>query len=325
MDRDEGRRTKDESGYRPSSFVLRPPVARLAALTWVELFKTGKRWLTWVLLGIGLAALTASLWGRYVFALTVQAPSASGFSNRELLRELILPRAYEPILDSLWIHTFLFVVLAASVVGAEHSWGTLRQVLVKGTGRAGYLAAKLIALASFLLASMVLNLLIGLAFSLVFSALTGMPPGRSAFQPDLLGETAGSFLARYLSIWVYGALAFAATVLTRITIVGVAAALGYQLLEGFASLILFLLGSFPVGALYQFLVTVNITVLDRAIHGESPFPGPAGGITGSPNFRPPPVLDPPLAALLLALYIALLLAAAFLIFRRRDIPGAISS
>ncbi|MEI6137290.1 MAG: ABC transporter permease subunit, partial [Chloroflexota bacterium] len=71
----------------------------------------------------------------------------------------------------------LIAVLAASTVGVEYSWGTMRTALVRGTGRWQYLAGKLAVLLLAALGALVVIAVVTAVSSTIASALTPAPAG----------------------------------------------------------------------------------------------------------------------------------------------------
>jgi len=131
----------------------------------------------------------------------------------------------------------LIAVLAASVVGVEYGWGTMRTTLVRGTGRTQYLAGKfaVLLLAAFgALAVVVVGAVIA---SLVAGMFVSAPPGYVAPAWDASMETLGR---AWFGLVPIIALTVMLTVLTSSTATGMAGGIGYTIAE---PLILALLGT----------------------------------------------------------------------------------
>ena len=103
-------------------------------------------------------------------------------------------------------------ILAASAVGTEHSWGTVRQALIRGQPRSQYLTAKLFGIALIAAVSLLLALGIGVWFSVIATAVADLPitldvpGGPSAAELGLMVLRAG------FGILPYGLLAFSLAV-----------------------------------------------------------------------------------------------------------------
>ncbi len=203
----------------------------------------------------------------------------------------------------------LIMVLAASVIGSEYGWGTLRNVLTRGTGRWQLLSAKLL-----LLLRLCSDVLIIIAlFAVVSSFIAAVIP------PNETGELAdpGEWLdivVEYLKI-VYSLLPFIAlsvflTVLTSSTAVGIAVSIGYYLVEAILSPILNLNDTLSNVTDYLLVASVNTWNATALVEVE------VASVSGEQSS------DALQAFLVILVYTAVLLAASFYIFMRRDIAGA---
>ena len=205
----------------------------------------------------------------------------------------------------------LVMVLAASIIGSEYGWGTMRNVLTRGTGRWQILSAKLL-----LLLRLCSDVLIILAlFAVVSSLIAGVIP------PSETGELAdpGEWLdivVEYLKI-VYSLIPFIAlsvflTVLTSSTAVGIAVSIGYYLVEAILS---------PLLNLNETLANVNDYLLVASVNtwNATSFVEVEVSDGGPPVEQSSDALQ---AFLVILVYTAVLLAASYYIFMRRDIAGA---
>ncbi len=205
----------------------------------------------------------------------------------------------------------LIMVLAASVMGSEYGWGTLRNVLTRGTGRWQLLSAKLLLLLRFCSDVLIIIAL----FAVVSSFIAAVIP------PNETGELAdpGTWLdivVEYLKI-VYSLLPFIAisvflTVLTSSTAVGIAVSIGYYLVEAILSPILNLNDTLSNVTDYLLVASVNTWNATALVEVEVSDGGP-------PVEQSSDALQ---AFLVILVYTAVLLAASFYIFMRRDIAGA---
>ena len=203
----------------------------------------------------------------------------------------------------------LIMVLAASIIGSEYGWGTMRNVLTRGTGRWQILSAKLLLLLR--LCSDVLIILAVLA--VVSSLIAGVIP------PNETGELAdpGEWLdivIEYLKI-VYSLLPFIAlsvflTVLTSSTAVGIAVSIGYYLVEAILSPLLNLNETLSNVTDYLLVASVNTWNATSLVEVE------VNSVSGEQSS------DALQAFLVILVYTAVLLAASYYIFMRRDIAGA---
>ena len=209
------------------------------------------------------------------------------------------------------IGPLLIMILAASVMGSEYGWGTLRNVLTRGTGRWQLLSAKLL-----LLLRLCSDVLIILAVFAVISSLIA-----AVIPPDETGGLADSgkwldIVTEYLKI-VYSLVPFIAlsvflTVLTSSTAVGVAVSIGYYFVESIVSPLLNLNDTLANVTDYLLIASVNTWTAVSFVEVEVP-----NG--GAPVEQTSDALQ---AFLVILVYTAVLLAAAFWLFMRRDIAGA---
>ncbi len=209
------------------------------------------------------------------------------------------------------IGPLLIMILAASVMGSEYGWGTLRNVLTRGTGRWQLLSAKLL-----LLLRLCSDVLIIMAVFAVVSSLIA-----AVIPPDETGGLADSgewldIVTGYLKI-VYSLVPFIAlsvflTVLTSSTAVGVAVSIGYYFVESILSPLLNLNDTLANVTDYLLIASVNTWTAVSFVEVEVSNGGPA--VEQTPEaFQ---------AFLVILVYTAVLLAAAFWLFIRRDIAGA---
>ncbi len=203
----------------------------------------------------------------------------------------------------------LIMVLAASVMGSEYGWGTLRNVLTRGTGRWQLLSAKLL-----LLLRLCSDVLIILAvLTVVSSFIAGVIP------PSETGELAdpGEWLdivVEYLKI-VYSLIPFIAlsvflTVLTSSTAVGIAVSIGYYLVEAILSPILNLNDTLSNLTDYLLVASVNTWNAAPLVEVE------VNSVSGEQSS------DALRAFIVILVYTAVLLGVSFWLFMRRDIAGA---
>ena len=203
----------------------------------------------------------------------------------------------------------LIMVLAASVMGSEYGWGTLRNVLTRGTGRWQLLSAKLL-----LLLRLCSDMLIFIAvFAVISSFIAGVIP------PSETGELAdpGEWLdivIEYLKV-IYSLIPFIAlsvflTVLTSSTAVGIAVSIGYYFVEAILSPLLNLNDTLSNVTDYLLVASVNTWNAAPLVEVE------ANGVSGEQSS------DALRAFLVILVYTAVLLAVSFRLFMRRDIAGA---
>ena len=277
-----------------------PTSAMLAA----ELLKVRKRWMPYGLLLPLVAMLALQTFAAY-FA------GWRGDRDLDALRTAVLPWSLPSLLDLIhYFRAILLAILAASAVGTEHGWGTVRQALIRGQTRSQYLTTKLLGIAVVGAIGFLLAFGIGLGFSAIVTALEApdLPGGPSTTDVLLMILRAG------YGIVPYALLAFCLAVVGRSTTLGVAGGLMYVFVEGIVLAILGGIGGaaadargFFIGHNVSALLEVNrigsVDYVSFALRDPTP--------TGLP--------DPAIAALVLALYCIGFLTISFVIFLRRDV------
>ncbi|MDP9320986.1 MAG: ABC transporter permease [Chloroflexota bacterium] len=196
----------------------------------------------------------------------------------------------------------LIAVLTASAIGIDYGAGTLRSVLVQGTGRWPYLAAKLVTLV--LLAG--LGLLVATATIVISSSIAERLVAAPAGGSSATWSAAGIALWKaWLSLIPYITLTAFVTVLARSSAAGMAIGLGYYFAE---QILVALLSNF-----FSWFATVADYL---PVHSISAWTGGTGfGVPAAPA-------DLAHAGFVLVAYTLVMGALAFWIFHRRDVQGA---
>jgi ABC-type transport system involved in multi-copper enzyme maturation permease subunit len=220
-----------------------------------------------------------------------------GFEN------LTLPGSIPVALGTLQtLGLILIAVLTASAIGIDYGAGTLRSVLVQGTGRWPYLAAKLLTLV--VLAG--LALLVATATVAISSTIAERFVTPPAAPSGAQWSTAGVALWKaWLSLIPYIALTAFVTVLARSSAAGMAIGLGYY----FAEQIL-------VALLSNFFSWFTNVADYLPVHNIAAWAGGSG--FGAPSAP----ADLAHAGFVLVAYTLALATLAFWIFHRRDVQGA---
>ena len=148
----------------------KPGRQRMLNLIRVELFKLRKRWMPYVLLLVLLASILIPLVVSYI---NYQS-EVSEYPDLMWKETLVLPTAMEGVFNSVpGLGMILVAILAASVVGNEYGWGTLRQTLARGTSRSGYLTAKLLSITIIAIIGVIIAVAVGLIATIITSMLVG--------------------------------------------------------------------------------------------------------------------------------------------------------
>ena len=211
----------------------------------------------------------------------------------------------------------LVAILTSSMIGTEHSWGTVRPLLVRGVRRWHMLASKLgmvgLAFAAALLVISVLGFISGVIIGGLLSGTEGL---ENDFSWADVAEVVGK---AWFSTLPYVALVGLVAVATRSSAAGIGVGLGYYFFEQIVvGIFINLFDWFQRVA--DFLLVYNIGAFMGA--GDSGGEGGNGGgftIIGGFLGDAPSELH---AFLVIAAYILVLGGLAFYLFQRRDIPGA---
>lgn len=115
-----------------------------------------------------------------------------------------LPGALENTFSSIaGLGALLIVILTASAIGSEYRWGTLRHMLIKGTGRDGYLTSKLLGIGIVAVIGILIALLVAFITSLITTAMAGEGIGFDFFTPDFVGFMFSALGGLLLTLLVY--------------------------------------------------------------------------------------------------------------------------
>ncbi len=284
-----------------------------ASILAAELLKVRKRWLPYVLLLFAVAGAAILIWlGGYG---SWQDEEDFQF-RQDALRTFSLPWSIPALLDTgqFW-GAILVGILTASVVATEHSWGTVRQALIRGQSRSQYLAVKIIGIAAVATVSLLLAFGVGVVFSIIATALADRPITLDVPGGPSVPVVGLMVLRAAYGILPYGLLAFCLTVVGRSTAMGLAGTMVYMFGEAIIVALLRGIGG-VADDLSSFVLGHNVS----ALLAENRIG------TGDYNSIAPRELplaselpDPAVAALVIALYCLAFVTIAFAVFNRRDV------
>ncbi|MFC1944237.1 ABC transporter permease subunit [Chloroflexota bacterium] len=271
-----------------------------------EWFKLYKRWMPWILLAILLAFTQLYLWGN--FASRSTGGGGHGFAA------FTLPGSLSGTLFVAHsIGAVLIIILSASVIGTEYGWGTLRGIMVRGTGRWQHLAGKLLLLSTVAAAALVITVAVTSLSSLLAGALAGEAPTTWGPSPGW-GDGAVTLAKAWMGLIPYVALAAIVTILTSSSAAGIGLGLGYYFVEQIAvTILIYLFGWFETVADYLLGYNVTAWMLSSQL-------GDGGGIFANDTdiSSYPGELH---ALIVISVYTLAMCAFALWIFRRKDIGG----
>jgi ABC-2 type transport system permease protein len=278
-------------------------VARdVAASFCAELLKLRRRPAVWVLALVQAALVLGLGYGFTVLAVVVLSNGDGGGGGSTAALQRLQPQLY-PVhflqttltgLSGVGYGSAVAVILGALVTGGEYGWGTLKTLLSQGPSRlsvyAGSLAAVAVVLALFSL--------LGLAVGASSSAVLGAAYGHLTPWPSL-GQVVTAFLAAWLIMCVWGALGVLLSVALRQTALAIGLGIVYVVaVEGLILNVFALVGS--LGNVRRGFPGANATALVDAFGGT-------------------PLVGAGQATLVLLGYLAVFVAAAGAVLRRRDV------
>lgn len=277
----------------------------MGSLLRMELLKLVKRPMTWILLilllgGIGFGDLVAFL----------QINRVSADVRAAILGNLTLPGTLTRASEFIYFFgTIMLSILAASAIGGEYSWGTLRPMLATGVPRLRFLAAKLVALAIVAVAFDVLPLIMNAILAAPVGLLANGPVFTGPFDAAWVGHLLALAARTYLMILVAILIAFLVSLLARSQAAGIGTALGLVIGE---LVVVQLLGSLNL-TWATTLVNIFPNRNSQSLLAYNVF-GPVERSGG--------VLSQAHSLVTLAVYCLVCIAIALAVFRRRDIGGA---
>ncbi len=213
-------------------------------------------------------------------------------------------------LSSVSIGLILAIILTGSVLGTEYGWGTLRNVLARGTGRWQLLAGKGALLVMLALGGLLGVVLLTSVSSFIATAIADAPLGYAS------SDTWPGVLADFGRVWFavvpYIALSAFATVLTGSSNLGQALSMGYYIGEMILAGVL--------SSLFDWFDTIGDYLLGQNVAAWMSESGNANGLLMVNVLGTSP--GQLHAALVLAAYIVGLSGLALWRFSRRDVGGA---
>ena len=279
-----------------------------------EIYRLVRRWMPWVILlmivafafvfyVLVYASVTAQI--QAIKNGTIPAPPGGAAQFDEALR-MLRPDRVQTFGSGLvnGLGSVMLIVFAASHVGTEFGWGTLRTLLAHGAGRGAFLASKAVSLALFALAFVIAGSAASVAASFAVSALAGYD--LSGLDLGAVANAAGRGLYTFVP---YMALAAVIAIWSRSAGAGIAAGLVVYFAEGLVAGILVSLNR-DYANIVNYGISRNVTSVTRQTvvsTGADP--------TGTAATLP----DPGQAAVVLAVYTVVFLAVAFWRLRTRDV------
>ena len=242
-----------------------------------------------------------------------QAESCGETQARDEFRTaFVLPDAIAGSVEAaLFVAPILVMILAVSSVGSEYGLGTLRTTLTRGTGRWQLMSSRLVLLVLAAAAGLLVVALAAVVATVVASII---PPGEDG---GIVGsgewsDAAVMFGKAVYALAPYIALGIFLAVLTQSTGTGLAASLGYYVVE---LIVVPIIGNYErVDWVRDFVIGHNVTewlqvgFVEVEVNADAPEAASQA--------------DPLQAFLVILAYTVALAGAAYWIFQRRDVAGA---
>jgi ABC-2 type transport system permease protein len=130
---------------------------------------------------------------------------------------LVMPGAMDGVFGLLMgaLGAIMVIILGASVVGSEYGWGTVRQVLAKGTGRFNYLGSKVITASLSTVAGVIIIIIAGFVMGVITTRLVNGSVIWSFLSAGFAGDMLSSTAVTLLVLGAYLAVAVFLSVLLR--------------------------------------------------------------------------------------------------------------
>ena len=279
-----------------------------------EIYRLGRRWMPWVLLLmiVGFAfVFYVIVYGSVQAQLqavkdgTIPAPEGGQAAMDEALRAL-RPDQVQSFGVGLvsGLGSVMLIVFAASHVGTEYGWGTLRTLLAHGAGRGAFLASKAVSLALFAVVFVIAGAVASVAASFAVSALAGFD--LSGFDVGKVANAAGRGLYTFFP---YMALATVIALWSKSAGAGIAAGLVVYFAESLVAGILVSLNR-DYASIVNYGISRNVSAVTRQTVVST---------GGDPLNAKSTLPDPGQAALVLAIYTVVFVALAYWRLRTRDV------
>ncbi len=244
-----------------------------------------------------------------------EAESCTGTNPRDEFRAVfVMPDSITDAVEAaIFIGPILVMILAVSSIGSEYGLGTLRTTLTRGTGRWQLMASRMILLVLAAAAGLLVVAVAAAVASVVAAVIPPSEDGGIADSGKWL-DAAVMFGKAVYALAPYIALGILLAVLTQSTGTGLAASLGYYVVE---LIVVPILGGYErVEWVRDVILGHNVSEWLQTTFVEVDVELDAGEQAAA---NQPDALQ---AFLVILAYVAVLGAAAFALFLRRDITGA---
>ena len=273
-----------------------------------ELFKLRKRRMTWILLIVLAAFFCLMFFATY--GITASSPDRMPGEAIDAIRaSLQFPDAFNMIFSTAGtIGTLLLMILVASSIGNEYSWGTVRQVLTRRGIRYYFVISKLVSFIIIAVIGLLISVIIGFILSLITSNLLGSI-NWDFMTASYVGGLFQKFGWTLFSLIPYILMAAFFAFLGRSALVGIGGGLGFYFIEAIAVGI-FNQASGWLAEIPDYLIGPNVgALLPSTQMAMGPF---ASSGTSTSTLH---------ASVTLAIYCVVFLIISLYMFKKRDITA----
>jgi ABC-2 type transport system permease protein len=293
---------RERGGFESDRSCQRPGLGALIAMESMKLVYRPVVRVTLALLAGGSALITLMAY------MSTRASNLDAANQAVRLQTFIMPHGLmESFAIASRLSGILLVVVAAALIGSEFSWGTIKVMVSSGASRSKLFFAKLITLLSVVVVYLTIGVIAGSVASVIDTISSGNALTFGTVNGAWLADASMAALRSSFVIGVLAILAFAVSGVARSLMAGVAAGIGWIVLEQVLHVFLSTIGN--VGLFIdRLLILSNISALMQR-NGFGPQ-------------RIEPHTPSELAAFsILILYSLALIAIAYIAFTRRDIQA----
>jgi ABC-type transport system involved in multi-copper enzyme maturation permease subunit len=268
----------------------------------LKILKRPMTWITFLIIVAGTAAIV------FIAYLTIHASDVKPAEKASRIADFTWPTGITRSFDiGGFLGQILLVVVAASLVGSEYGWGTIRVMVGTGASRTKLLLAKLIAVSLAAIIFLLGAAAAGSLASLINTVAGGHTLTLGTVNGAWWGDLALMILRSWFALWVMVVLAFSIASVTRSVAAGIAVGIGWPFLEQILAALLGLVGNIG-DEIRKWLISTNTNALvTRNGFGHHTVD------SGTPGAWH--------AFLVLLVYAVVLLVISFVVFQRRDIPS----
>lgn len=285
----------------------------LGRMIGAEFLKLRKRSLTRVLMFIlvGIIALVNLLLLAVSKANLPARGNGQGLAN---IRDLLGLSSGIPFAFSLMASfgVVLAIILAASSMGSEYNWKTIRTALISSESRFKFLTAKLISISAMIIMGMFIGVVVAVIMSIITNAIGGYAFDFSFLTGSYVWQQFLQFWLTFYTIVPFATLAFMMSIVGRSAMPGISTGIGMLFLEGIITTFMRLASGW-IAKVPDYLLNANV----QAITALNQLPRGFGMGAGSTDTT----VSVTHAYITLGLYSLAFLALAYYLFRKRDVTG----